>query len=248
MSIRSAPGAAALVLCGLLAGAAAAQVPKTEQEKTIYALGLAVAQNLRAFDLSPEEVKLVVAGLTAGLTNQKPAVELSAYQDKLDPLAQERNQARSAKERTASAAFLAAAEKQPGARKTSSGLIFRETKAGSGKAPTLNDQVEVHYVGKLRDGTVFDSSRERGESAVFPLGRMVPCWREGIALMTPGSSAVITCPADLAYGDTGVPPGSGERIPPGAALEFDVELISVEKGSPPAAAPGAAPPPAPAKK
>ena len=249
MSTRLAPGLAALLLFGLLAGASAAQTPKTEEEKTIYALGLAVAQNLRVFNLTPDEVKLVAAGLTAGLTNQKPAVELSAYQEKLDPLAQERAKARAGKERAASASFLAAAEKEPGARKTSSGLIYRETKAGSGEAPTVHDQVKVHYTGKLRDGTVFDSSRERGEPAVFPLPRMVPCWREGLTLMKPGAQAVITCPADLAYGDTGVPPGSGERIPPGAALQFEVELIAVEKGAAePPPSPGAAPAPAPAPK
>jgi FKBP-type peptidyl-prolyl cis-trans isomerase FkpA len=235
---RLAPGLASLALFALLAGTGLAQTPKTEEEKTIYAIGLAIAQNLRVFDLTPEEVKLVTAGMTAALTGQKPAVELSAYQEKLDPLAQARGSARAAKERTASAAFLAAAEKEKGARKLSSGLIYREIKAGSGEPPTAKDEVTVHYVGKLRDGKVFDSSRERGQPAVFPLPRMVPCWREGLVLMKPGTSAVITCPADLAYGDTGVPPESGERIPPGAALQFEVELISVQKGAAQAAPPG----------
>jgi FKBP-type peptidyl-prolyl cis-trans isomerase FkpA len=239
MSIRLAPGLAALALVSSLAAGAAAQVPKTDEEKTIYALGLAVARNLKTFDLSPEEVKLVAAGLTAGLTNQKPAVELEAYEAKLDPLAQSRTASRATKERAASGDFLAAAEKQKGARKLPSGLIYRETKAGSGAHPTAKDEVKVHYVGKLRDGKVFDSSRERGEPAVFPLPRMVPCWREGLLLMKAGGKAVITCPAELAYGDTGVPPGSGERIPPGAALEFDVELISIEPPKPAEPAPEA---------
>jgi FKBP-type peptidyl-prolyl cis-trans isomerase len=122
-----------------------------------------------------------------------------------------------------------AAEKEKGARKLSSGLIYQTRPAWRFADP--KDEVKVHYVGKLRDGTVFDSSRERGEPALFPLPRMVPCWREGLVLMKPGGSAVITCPADRAYGDTGVPPGSGERIPPGAALQFEVELISVQKGA-----------------
>ena len=244
MSTRLAPGLAALVLFALLSGAAAAQVPQTEEQKTLYALGLAVAQNLRVFDLTPDEVKLVAAGMTAGLTHTKPAVELSEYQAKLDPLAQARGAARASKERAASATFLSAAEQEKGARKLPSGLIYRETKAGSGASPTIHDDVKVHYVGKLRDGTVFDSSRDRGEPAVFPLPRMVPCWREGLVLMKPGGTAVLTCPADLAYGDTGVPPGSGERIPPGAALQFEVELIAVQPPAPAKAAPA---PPAPAK-
>jgi FKBP-type peptidyl-prolyl cis-trans isomerase FkpA len=232
MSLRVAPGLALLALAALLAGPAVAQEPKSEQEKTIYALGLAVARNLQVFDLTPEEVKLVAAGLTAGLTHQKPAVELEAYEAKLDPLAEERRTGRAAKERAASGEFLVAAEKEKGARKLPSGLIYRETQAGKGANPTPQDDVKVHYVGKLRDGKVFDSSRERGEPAVFPLPRLVPCWKEGLLLMKPGGKAIITCPSELAYGDTGVPPGSGDRIPPGAALQFDVELIGIEKPKP----------------
>jgi len=228
-------------LCLLAAsGVARGQVPKTEDEKTIYALGLAVSQNLKAFSMSPEEVKLVVAGLTAGLTNQKPAVELSAYRDKLNALAQSRTAARAAKEREASTKFLADAAAQKGAQKKASGLVYLETKAGSGDTPTTKDKVKVEYTGKRRDGSVFDSSIERGQPVDFPLGRMIPCWTEGIQLMKSGGKAVITCPADLAYGDTGLPPGSGEMIAPGAVLQFDVELLSIEKGA------GEAPPEAPA--
>jgi FKBP-type peptidyl-prolyl cis-trans isomerase FkpA len=100
----------------------------------------------------------------------------------------------------------------------------------------------VNYTGTRRDGTVFDSSIERGEPADFPLARMIPCWTEGLQLMKPGGKALLTCPADLAYGDEGLPPGSGEMIPPGSALRFDVELISVGKGAA-AGATGSEPPP-----
>jgi FKBP-type peptidyl-prolyl cis-trans isomerase FkpA len=220
------------VVCLLgLGGHALAQSPATEEQKVVYALGLAVAENLKTFDLSPEEVKILTSGLTAGLTNQKPAVDLETYKEKIDGLAQTRLSSRAVKEREASTKFLADAASQKGAQKKASGLVYRETKAGSGDAPTPKDKVQVHYTGKLRDGSVFDSSVERGTPADFPLARMIPCWLEGLQLMKPGAKAVITCPADLAYGDTGVPPGSGERIPPGAALQFDVELMGVEKGA-----------------
>jgi FKBP-type peptidyl-prolyl cis-trans isomerase FkpA len=221
-----------LLLCSLLAPQRArAQAPETEEEKTIYALGLAVARNLRSFDLSADEVKILEAGLTAGLTGQKPAVELSAYEPKLDPFAKARNAVRTKRERDASSVFLKTASAESGAKTTSSGLVYREIEAGKGDPPTAKDKVKVHYVGKLPDGKVFDSSRARGQPAEFPLGRMIPCWLEGLQLMRVGAKAEITCPADLAYGDSGMPPGTGDRIPPGAALQFEIELLGIEKNA-----------------
>ncbi|MBM4334528.1 MAG: FKBP-type peptidyl-prolyl cis-trans isomerase [Deltaproteobacteria bacterium] len=220
--------------------AAEAQVPETEEQKTVYALGRAVARNLKLFALSPDEVKLLIAGLSSGLADEKSDVDPDAYKDKINELMRSRSAARAAGEREASTRFLAEAASQKGAQKTASGLVYQETKAGAGAAPTKQDDVVVHYTGKRRDGSVFDSSVERGEPADFPLARMIPCWTEGLQLMKPGGKAVITCPADLAYGDTGLPPGSGEMIAPGAALRFEVELISVEKGGA-AKSPGSAP-------
>ena len=233
----------------LTAGAplAHAQKLETEDQKTIYALGLAVARNLQAFDLSPEEVAILQAGLTAGLTGQKPAVDLETYGPKLDPLAQARTGARAKKERDASAAFLESAATESGAKTTASGLVYRELKAGSGDRPTAKDKVKVHYTGKLRDGKVFDSSDQPGHPTEFALARMIPCWMEGISLMRPGGKSELTCPAELAYGDAGIPPGKGDRIPGGAALRFEIELLSVEKGAavePKSAAPPGAKPPA----
>jgi len=244
MPLRTARNFAVLALACVLsaAGFASAQTPETDEQKTVYALGLAVAQNLKTFDLTPDEVKMLTAGLTAGLSNQKPLVEVKDYQEKLDAFAASRTAARAKTEREASTKFMADAANQKGAQKKVSGLVYQETKAGSGDNPTAKDKVKVNYTGKLRDGTVFDSSVQRGQPADFPLARMIPCWLEGLQLMKPGGKAVITCPADLAYGDTGVPPGSGDRIPPGAALQFDVELVGVEKNAGEAVpSPGASP-------
>jgi FKBP-type peptidyl-prolyl cis-trans isomerase FkpA len=210
--------------------AARAQVPKTEDEKTVYALGVAVAQQLKAFNLSPDEVKVLQAAIASALAGQKPALDAAEYRDRVNALAQSRMAARAASEREASAKFIADAAAQKGAQKKASGLVYLETKAGSGDSPTTADKVKVNYTGKRRDGSVFDSSKERGP-ADFPLARMIGCWTEGIQLMKPGGKAVLTCPADLAYGDTGLPPGSGDMIAPGAALQFDIELIGVEKGA-----------------
>jgi FKBP-type peptidyl-prolyl cis-trans isomerase FkpA len=222
--------ACALALLALPLGARAQQL-ESEDQKTIYALGLAVARNLKAFDLTPDEIKILEAGLTAGLSGATPAVDLNAYQAKLDPLAQARIGVRAKRERTAAAEFVKKAAGQSGAKTLPSGLVYRELKAGTGAAPTPKDKVKINYTGKLRDGQVFDSSVERGKPADFPLGRMIPCWLEGLQLMKTGGKAELTCPPDLAYGDTGIPPGSGERVPPGAALQFEVELLAVEKGA-----------------
>jgi len=220
----------ALAVSLVFAPLARAQQPETEEQKTIYALGLAVARNLKSFDLSPDEVKMMEAGLTAGLTGAKPAVDFATYEPKLDPLAQARNGVRTKREKDASAAFLKKAAAESGAKARPSGVVYRELKAGSGEHPTVNDKVRVQYTGKLRDGSVFDSSVERGQAAEFPLNRMIPCWQEALPLMRAGGKAEITCPSDSAYGDKGMPPGTGDRIPPGAALSFEIELLAVQKG------------------
>lgn len=110
------------------------------------------------------------------------------------------------------------------AKKTDSGLVFCETKAGEGSSPTLQSTVEVHYHGSLIDGTVFDSSVDRGQTISFPLGGVIKGWQEGLQLMKEGGKATLVVPADLAYGDQ----GSGDTIPPGATLKFEVELFKVK--------------------
>ena len=102
------------------------------------------------------------------------------------------------------------------------GLVFLETQTGEGDAPHWKDKVKVHYEGRLVDGTVFDSSIQRGEPIEFALGGVIRGWTEGLQLMKPGSKAKLTIPADLAYGDGGQGP-----IPGKAVLVFDVELIAI---------------------
>jgi len=98
-------------------------------------------------------------------------------------------------------------------------------KAGTGAVPKATDKVKVHYRGALTDGTVFDSSIERGEPVTFPLNGVIPCWTQGLQLMKEGGKARLVCPSVLAYGDEGRPP----KIKGGATLVFDVELLSIEK-------------------
>jgi len=233
-----------LVLSLGLALPALAAEPKvdTEEQKTIYAIGLALAQSLQPYDLKPNEVELVKLGLTDGLTpDGKPKVDLKEYRAKLQQLAQDRAKAAAETEKTAAQGFLDKMAKEKGAVKTDTGLIFINVKDGTGPQPKATDTVKVHYHGTLRDGSVFDSSVDRGTPATFPLNRVVPCWTEGLQKMKVGGKAKLVCPSSIAYGDRGAPP----KIKPGAPLVFEVELLSIEKPAPPPAAPGA---PKPADK
>ncbi len=106
---------------------------------------------------------------------------------------------------------------------TASGLEITHLVDGSGPSPTAADTVQVHYHGTFPDGKVFDSSRDRGQPAVFPLNRVIPCWTEGVSLMKVGGKAELVCPPAIAYGARGAPP----RIPPNATLHFEVELLEI---------------------
>jgi FKBP-type peptidyl-prolyl cis-trans isomerase FkpA/FKBP-type peptidyl-prolyl cis-trans isomerase FklB len=213
-----------LVLALSAPAGAAGQELKTEEEKTLYALGLAVSQGLAAFNLTPAELELVKAGIADGvLKQQPPKVDLQAYGPKVRELQQARLAAVAAVEKKAGEAFLEKAAGEQGATKTASGLVISSIKAGEGATPKASDQVRVHYHGTLADGTVFDSSVQRGQPATFPLNRVIPCWTEGLQLMKVGGKSRLVCPSSLAYGDRGSPP----RIKPGATLVFEVELLEI---------------------
>ena len=125
-----------------------------------------------------------------------------------------------------SAAWLSKVEKKAGVKKTESGLLYKVVNAGdeSVKATDDRDVVVVHYKGTLEDGTVFDSSYDRGETAEFPLNHVIPAWTEGMKLVGKGGKIILWCPSDLAYGQR----GAGRNIGPNQALKFEVELIDVK--------------------
>jgi FKBP-type peptidyl-prolyl cis-trans isomerase FkpA len=127
---------------------------------------------------------------------------------------------------TTAADPLARAAAVKGAVVTDSGLVFLSLKEGKGEAPAAIDTVKVHYRGTFMDGNEFDSSYSRGEPASFPLNRVIKCWTEGLQRMKPGGKARLTCPASIAYGERGA---GGGKIPPGAVLQFEVELLGVTK-------------------
>ena len=201
---------------------AAAPALATDEQKTIYALGLSVYRSLSQFDLSPSELEIVKRAL-ADAAAGKPAVDLNQWGPKIQPLAQARAGRVAEREKAASTAYLAKAAAEPGAVKTESGLIYREVRPGAGASPKASDTVQVNYRGTLVNGTEFDSSYSRNQPAQFPLTGVIPCWTEGVQKMKVGGKSVLVCPSDLAYGDSGRP-----SIPGGAALIFEIELLEIQ--------------------
>jgi FKBP-type peptidyl-prolyl cis-trans isomerase FkpA len=119
--------------------------------------------------------------------------------------------------------FAQVAAKEPGAKVTASGLVYRSLQDGQGASPSATDKVKVHYRGTFPDGKEFDSSYKRNQPIDFPLNAVIPCWTEGVQLMKVGGKAKLTCPPGIAYGAR----GAGGVIPPNATLQFEVELIAI---------------------
>jgi FKBP-type peptidyl-prolyl cis-trans isomerase FkpA len=213
--------------------AAAAAGPQTDEQKTLYALGLLLGRNVKVFNLTPEELELVKKGLSDSITGAKPAVELETFGPKINELAQSRVTAGAQIEKTKGKAFADAAGKETGATVLPSGVVYKSTQAGTGASPKATDTVRVHYEGKLVDGTVFDTSIKNGPDGKpqppveFPVTGVIPCWTEAVQKMKVGEKATIVCPSDVAYGDQGRPP----QIPGGATLVFNVELVGIGAGA-----------------
>jgi FKBP-type peptidyl-prolyl cis-trans isomerase FkpA/FKBP-type peptidyl-prolyl cis-trans isomerase FklB len=209
-----------------VSGAAAAE-PKldTDDQKTLYALGIILGQNLMQFGLSEAELEVVKLGLGDSVLQRPRKVEMQGYGKRIEELKNKRVVQVAAAEKKAADSFIEKAAAEKGAKKTASGLVITTIKAGTGPSPKATDKVKVHYQGTLTDGEVFDSSLQRGSPATFPLNRVIPCWTEGVQMMKVGGKSRLVCPSGLAYGDAGSPP----RIKPGATLVFEVELLEIVK-------------------
>ena len=202
----------------------AAEPPKTDDQKTLYAIGLIVARQLSVFGLTPAELEVVKQGLMDAATGNKPEVDIAAYSEKVQDLARSRRKAQGDKLAASNKEFLENAAKEEGAVKTSSGLIYLSLKKGEGASPGTTDSVKVNYRGTLPDGKEFDSSYKRGKPIDFRLDGVIKCWAEGLKMMQAGGKAKLVCPPNIAYGDA----GAGELILPGATLVFEVELLEVK--------------------
>ena len=199
-------------------------------DKLSYALGLGIGRQLSqmgAEDLNIDDFAQAIKDIIAGN-------DLQVTDQEAQSIVTEFFQQQEAKQRAAAAekykdnkdkceAWLAEKAMEDGVVTLPSGLMYQVLNEGTGKKPTAADTVECHYEGRLIDGTVFDSSYKRGESATFPLNGVIAGWTEGVQLMSEGAKYRFFIPYQLAYGER----GAGQAIPPFAALVFDVELIKV---------------------
>lgn len=218
-----------LVLVTAVPSLAATQ-QTSEQQKLLYAIGLSVAESLAVFDFSEEERLIVQKGIVDSLNGKKSELDHTLYSGKIQELARERRKGLGEKQVVLGKEFLRKAAKEDGAVLTESGMVFKTIVAGSGDTPKESDLVTVNYIGKTVEGVIFDSSFRRGRPLEFTLGNVINCWVEGIQKMKTGGRARFVCPPQLAYGDTGL----GEKVLPGVTLDFEVELIGVKPGPPPA--------------
>jgi FKBP-type peptidyl-prolyl cis-trans isomerase FkpA len=197
----------------------------TDDQKTLYALGVNIGKQIGVFKLSAAELEQVKKGLSDAVLEKKLAIDFDTQAPKINTFAQARMSAGSTKTKEAGAAFADKAAKEKGAEKTASGLVYLSLKDGTGASPAASDTVSVHYKGTLIDGKEFDSSYKRNAPAEFALSGVIKCWTEGVQKMKVGGKARLICPSSIAYGDGGAPGGS---IPPGSTLNFEVELLSIK--------------------
>ena len=213
-----------LVLVGM-GFSAKSQTEMTKEQKFSYALGINIGMNMKQ-DIKQLDYESFVKGLKdayAG-TNQFTDQQMQEIFAELQQYIQDQKKSGVSVEIEKGAKFLAENKKNPEVKETASGLQYMVLQEGKGEHPTATSKVTVHYTGKLLDGTVFDSSVDRGEPITFGLNQVIRGWTEGLQLMTPGSKYRLFIPYNLAYGEN----GAGGMIPGGATLIFDVELISFE--------------------
>jgi FKBP-type peptidyl-prolyl cis-trans isomerase FklB len=189
-----------------------------------YGLGVAIGNNLKNSGFDSLKVELMSQALSdvfAGKATMK--------QEEADKIIQgymmEKEKMKGEENLKKGQAFLEANKSKDGVKTTASGLQYIVMKEGAGAKPTLNDKVTTHYHGTLIDGTVFDSSVERGQPASFPVSGVIPGWTEALQMMTVGSKYKLFVPANLGYGER----GAGGKIGPNSVLIFEVELISIDK-------------------
>ncbi len=223
----------AVVMSGLLVACGGKNAePSLDSEIAKVSYGIGANIGSRFGDDLPLDVDAFSAGVRDALAGGELKMSeedimstLQAYQQKQLAERQQESQAEGEKNKAEAAAFFAENANAEGVVTTDSGLQYKILQKGDGASPAADDTVEVHYEGKLLDGTVFDSSYQRDQTVSFPVNGVIPGWTEALQLMTVGSKWQLFIPPELAYGAG----GAGQMIGPNAALLFDVELVSIAK-------------------
>ncbi|MGF1805440.1 FKBP-type peptidyl-prolyl cis-trans isomerase [Aliivibrio sifiae] len=199
---------------------------ETVEQRASYGIGLQMGQQLAQSGLEGLNVAAIAKGIATSLTGDMPEIEVDAINEALQALHMRAEEARAEASKAAAAdgeAFLADNALRSEVTVLESGLQYEVLTAGTGEIPTSDKTVRVHYHGMLTDGTVFDSSVERGQPAEFPVTGVIAGWVEALQLMPVGSKWKLAIPQNLAYGER----GAGAAIPPYAALVFEVELLEI---------------------
>ncbi|PKG39398.1 FKBP-type peptidyl-prolyl cis-trans isomerase [Psychromonas sp. Urea-02u-13] len=199
----------------------------TQELQASYGIGLQMGEQLRAQPFDGLEISAVAAGIADAFVGAESQVSQQDLQEAFQTISARMQVAAEEQAKilgAAGAEFLAANAAKDGVEVTASGLQFEVITQGEGEIPTADSTVSVHYHGMLVDGSVFDSSVERGQPAEFPVGGVIAGWTEALQIMPVGSKYKLTIPADLAYGER----GAGAAIGPHATLVFEVELLAIK--------------------
>jgi FKBP-type peptidyl-prolyl cis-trans isomerase len=210
------------VSCGVFASGQTGG--KKQSADVSYAFGVALGSDMKDTGLV-FDYNAFLTGFKASMEGRNTRYSVEEAMELIQTAFAEIQEAKAAEGLEKSAAFLAQNATRNGVQTTASGLQYEVVKAGAGQQPVASDTVKAHYEGKLVDGTVFDSSRERDEPAEFQLDEVIDGWSEGIQLMKVGGVYKLYLPPDLAYGERGI----DGVIPPNSALIFEVELLSIVK-------------------
>ncbi len=201
---------------------------KTDTDSVGYAIGILVgANNKQQIENAPGGENISIEAMTSGFRSAILGEETQITREQADSIVrgyfEKAGQAQSQKNLEEGNAFLEQNKQREGIKTTESGLQYEVLKEGTGRKPSADDQVKVHYQGTLIDGTVFDSSIERGEPATFGVSQVIPGWTEALEMMKEGAKWKIYLPASIAYGER----GAGQDIGPNSTLIFEVELLEI---------------------